>query len=629
MLSYFPQVRDEESTYSIFSRFQFALQPPDLRTIGKMLFDRNLEVGRLNFQSYFDYLCNNLSYKFTSERFLYENTIYPLFIPFISTEKQERALKYFKGNYPNKINACLQANDITNSRTYIRICRECIKEDFNIYGEPYYRRQHEIELNRLCYKHKIPLHEYNIFPYRIPRKYDDYYTVLSNSKEIAIPNKFREKLLNITDDINALFSSSLDNWDIKIAKGKISNRIAEMGYSTLDFIRTYQKLCEDFKKYYTEEFLDYIGYNFDVNARYSWIKNTISRKESVGDPIKYILIIRYLFGSFEEFYKYSKEYSTFKQGPYPCLNKVCDNYNKLVIKDIIQVNGGHGYPVATFECKHCGFKYSRRGPDKKNSDIYNKTYVIDYGHLWHDKLKEHINKGFGIRKISKLLGYKNRYKLKTLIDKYKNPNLINYYSSESIGNSDDLLIEQYRKEVLSLINENPNAKRQNITNKKSYRYLLRHDNEWVTNNLKSVKENNIIPREEKLKNYWLNKDDLMARKLLEVINKIKSEGELYRKINIPIIKKYTNGYDFYAKKDKLPKCIEILDRECETLIEYQKRRADYIMRELDSTNVNLTVSKVLRNANLRNSRVSKEVISYVEEKVKECNHDNIENINNK
>ncbi|MCB2290139.1 hypothetical protein LGK97_10195 [Clostridium sp. CS001] len=60
MLSYFPQIRDEESTYSIFSRLQFAMQPPNFEVMGIMLFNRKFEVGRLNFQGSFDYLCNNL-----------------------------------------------------------------------------------------------------------------------------------------------------------------------------------------------------------------------------------------------------------------------------------------------------------------------------------------------------------------------------------------------------------------------------------------------------------------------------------------------------------------------------------------------------------------------------------------
>ncbi len=60
---------------------QFALHPPNLEVMGAMLFNKKFEVGRLNFQGSFDYLCCNLTSNFTSENFFYNNTIFPLFIP--------------------------------------------------------------------------------------------------------------------------------------------------------------------------------------------------------------------------------------------------------------------------------------------------------------------------------------------------------------------------------------------------------------------------------------------------------------------------------------------------------------------------------------------------------------------
>lgn len=624
MLSYFPQIRNEESTYSIFSRFQFATQPPNFEVMVIMLFNRKFEVGRLNFQGSFDYLCNNLPSNFTSESFLYNNTIYPLFIPFLSTEKQEKALEYFKGDYADKINKCLRISYMTKTKTYIRVCKECIKEDFNIYGEPYYRRQHEIELNRMCYKHKVPLYEYNIFPYKIPRRYDDYYTVLSNSKEIAIPEEFKERFLDIAEDINTIFTSNLDNWNIKITKNKISNKIAEKGYVTINGVTLQQQFSQDFKKYYTEEFLDYIGYNFDVDENDSWIRNTTTRKKPVGDPLKFILVIRYLFGSFKELYNYNKEYRVFKEGPYPCLNIVCPNYNKLVIKDVMQINKSHGYPLATFICEHCGFKYSRRGPDKNDNDIYNKTYVKDYGHLWHDKLKECVDKGFSLRKMSKLIGG-NIDSLRTWANKYKNPNLVKTPAIELTNEPINLLLEQYKNEFISFIKDTPAATRLDMCrfNPKAYNYLSENDNEWIFNNIKFVEENITVSKQERLNKYWLNKDELIAGDLLKAISKIKAEKPLYERLTIAVLQKYTGHYNLHQNKNKLPRCSEILNEVCEPIPAYQKRRVNYFMKEMADNGGKISVSKVMRSAGLTTGRGDQEVLSYIEEMVKEHNCGNV------
>lgn len=620
MLSHFPQVRDEESTYSIFSRLQFALQPPDLQIMGSILFNKTFEVGRLNFQGSFDYLCSNLPSKFTTDYFLHNNTIFPLFIPFLSIEKQEKAVKYFKGDYPNRINECLQIGDIVKNRTYIRICKECIKEDLNIYGEPYYRRQHEIELYRVCYKHKTPLYEYTIFPYILPRRYEDFYTVLSNSKEIAIPKEFYERFLDIATDINTIFTANLEDWNIKITKDKILNRLKENGYLTVTDIKLQKKLNQDFKEYYTEEFLDYIGYNFDINSNYSWL-SIITRNKPLGDPLKYILAIRFLFGSFKEFYQYNKEYSAFKKGPYPCLNTICPNYNKLVIKDILQIKN-IGHPIATFKCEHCGFQYNRRGPDKNDNDIYIKTYVMEYGHLWHAKLKECVDKGLSITQMTKILGYKNFQMLKTMVNKYKNSQLDKTSVKELTDESNNLLLEKYKHKILSFINENPSANRITIyrLNQNAYKYLLKTDNKWLSNTLRIEKKSEPISNEQRYKNYWLNKDKFLVKELLRAVDRIKAEKAPYRRITIDILKKYTCYFGFYENKTKLPKCFQVLDKVCETIPDYQKRRINYVVNKMANNNTKITISKVLHSAGLPSQNVvSQEILDYISEIIKDHN----------
>jgi hypothetical protein len=629
MFSYFPQIRDQESTYSIFSRLQFALQPPNYEIMGNMLFNRRFEVGRLNFQGSFDYLCSNLPSRFTSELFFYNNTIFPLFIPFISYDKHKKALGYFKGNYPDKISKFLSISDIINKKKYIRVCKECIKDDFTIYGEPYYRRQHEIELNRMCYKHKCPLYEYIIFPYKIPERYADYYTVLSNSKQISIPEEFKERFLDIAEDINTIFASNLSNCNIDITINKISNRIAEKGYVTINGKTLQKRFRKDFKKYYTEQFLDYIEYNFDLNKYDTWIFHTITRKNFSGNPLKFILVIRYLFGSFKDFYQYNKEYSLFKKGPYPCLNSVCPNYKKLVIKDIMQINISYGYQVATFLCEHCGFKYSRRGPDKNDNDIYNKTHVKDYGHLWHDKLKECVTKGYSITKMSKTLNCTTLDNLKIEADKYKNSSLVENPKILLNKEPNKLLLEQYKSEVLSFIKENPgNATKQKIYRfrRKAYYYLSENASEWIHDivtdkrifaTLNFVKKNETISKEDKPNNYWLKKDDLLVRELLKAADKIKSEKTPYKRITIDILKKYTGYYDFYNNRIKLPKCSQILYEICETVIVYQKRRIDHVIMEMANNSDKITIYKVFHKSGIRASRTSQEVQRYIEDKVKE------------
>lgn len=269
----------------------------------------------------------------------------------------------------------------------------------------------------------------------------------------------------------------------------------------------------------------------------------------------------------------------------------------------MQINISHGYPLATFKCEHCGFKYSRRGPDMNDNDIYNKTYVKDYGHLWHDKLKECVDKGFSLRKMSKILGCNTLESLKTYANKYKNPNLVKIPTIELTNEPDNLLLEQYKNEVLSFIKGTPNATRLNIYrfNSKAYKYLSENDNEWIFNSIRFVKKNKTISKEERLKNYWLNKDELIASDLLKAISKIKAERTPYKRLTIDILQKYIGYYNLHQNRNKLPKCSQVLDKVCETIPVYQKRRVNYVMKEMADNNVSITISKVLHNAGLKES----------------------------
>lgn len=614
----FPQIRNEESTYSIFARLQFGLQPPNFELLGNMLFGRKFEVGRLNFQGSFNYFCRNLPDFFSPETFLYKNTIYPLFVPFITKDKQTRAKELFKGDYPDKLQKCLKVSEVTKTRTYIRVCKECAREDFKIYGEPYYRRQHEIELNRMCHKHRTPLYEYEIFPYKIPSRYNDFYTVLSAAKPIEIPEKFKDKLLDITGDINFIFSHNLDGYDIEKTKDKISNRIAEKGYVTVNNSTLQKKFSEDFKTYYTDEFLDYIKINFDVNENDSWIRHCTTRTKLIADPLKFLLVIRYLFGSFEAFYNYNHQYSHFRPAPYPCLNVICPNYNKLVIKDI-EINISHSHPLATFKCECCGFTYSRRGPDKDISDIYKKTYIKEPGHLLIKKLKEYNKQGYSLRKIAKLLGYNGVNTIKAYIERFilikQDENISNTNDEPESVSNDLATVEKYKAFFTEKLKENPSLNSLELYKKypNVYKQVSNYDRELVENTLLKKQEPR-ISNKDRLERYWKHKDDILSKELLAAINKIKCEQELYERITIHLLQKYIGYYNLYQYKNRLPKCFEIINSECETIPEYQKRRADYTMKQMADNSKKITLSKVLYDTGLR-GRAGKGVICYIEERI--------------
>ena len=107
------------------------------------------------------------------------------------------------------------------------------------------------------------------------------------------------------------------------------------------------------------------------------------------------MFIKFLGIGIRDIFNKKIEYKPFGDGPWPCMNKICDNYRKKVIDDVeISYNSKKKSPVGKFKCD-CGYTYSRVGPDKSEEDLYRIGKVIEMGSLWEDRLE-----GLIIRKAS-------------------------------------------------------------------------------------------------------------------------------------------------------------------------------------------------------------------------------------
>ena len=293
----------------------------------------------------------------------------------------------------------------------------------------------------------------------------------------------------------------------------------------------------------------------------------------------------------------------------------------------MQVNISHGHPLATFKCERCGFTYSRRGPDQENSDIYKKTYIKDFGHIWIEKLKEYADQEYSLRKMSRLLGFNGIGTIKRYVEIIKlngQPEHKTKLKPEIKTLTDALLlVKKYKNLFLDIFNNNPEMNASKLHNKYKFAYELvsNYDRNWVKKTL--LKKDEPKPsNKDRLKMYWKTKDAFYSIKILKSLEEIKLEQEFYVRITITLLQKYINHYNLYINRYKLPKCFEIFDKECETIPDYQKRRINYVMRQMADNSKRITFSKILYNAGLKN-RASQKVLNYIHEKLNEYNQGNV------
>ncbi|MEG1928481.1 MAG: TnsD family Tn7-like transposition protein [Niameybacter sp.] len=146
---------------------------------------------------------------------------------------------------------------------------------------------------------------------------------------------------------------------------KYRSKLRERGYFNERLIDT-QSLKEGLLEYFGENVLDNIGVSISQNR--GWISSITQKQQAKLKLIHHLAMIKFLFGSMENFLSYEvTEYELFGRGPWPCLNPFCKLYRQDTIDEAkSRKKYTDSYIVGAWQCKKCGFMYTRQGPDPNN-----------------------------------------------------------------------------------------------------------------------------------------------------------------------------------------------------------------------------------------------------------------------
>lgn len=219
----------------------------------------------------------------------------------------------------------------------------------------------------------------------------------------SLSDKMRNHLVGLATDI-FMFIQMKDKPGLYNSKRILLPRLSEMGFVTAKGRIRQRKLEEQFILFYGQELLVMFG-SIPKQNNHTWLACTTRKMRYTVHPLRQMLLLRYLFGSFKEFLNESKQvYAPFGKGPWPCLNKAAQHYETSVITQCrITRCSDTGKPVGEFNCD-CGFSYSRRGPDQSEEDKFQRGRIKSFGSIWIDKLHECLQSGLSYRSTAVILG---------------------------------------------------------------------------------------------------------------------------------------------------------------------------------------------------------------------------------
>jgi len=476
-------------------------------------------------------------------------------------------------------------NDLyLSDKNTIKICPLCYKEDIETLGEPYLHRIHNVIGVKTCYKHDCYLDVINYSFHNTEPLFDietDY-----KPSEVRYPIEQHIKLhKRINEDVAFVLSGGLNLLSKDDLNEKIKTKLLFMNIFA-PYNSNRHPLLVNFLEEYGHDFLKEYESDFNLSDKVIWLRSILYIPEKVINPFQQLIGLGYIFGSLNSLMSINEAFKPFGDAPYPCLNHICPHYHKDVIVDVKDTLDDYKTAIIrTFSCGYCGFTYTKRSNALNVADRYAYTLLKDRGQLWRDKLTELIleNK-YSSNKLGEIMKADKRDILKHagsngLLHYFNVKTDKSYKGREPVYTVD---IEDYKKQLLEFINDNPGLTRNEIKKamNKVWGTLYNRDKEWLYSNLPEQFDKSKMKRKEFDDEYWLQKESELISRFEPIIADVLSKNEKVRITkNLLMVRSNSHGSltDKYLKM--MPKLQMFLDEKIETLESYyarigQKRRVN-------------------------------------------------------
>lgn len=368
------------------------------------------------------------------------------------------------------------------------------------------------------------------------------------------------------------------------------HHLIEKGFASFNGQVKQKELHEAFYNFYSEELLKNL---YIEVGETKWLANFSRKHRKSFHPYYHLLMLNFLGLDVDEVFKET----SFEQNPFgcpnwPCLNAVCPDYKKNVIKNVtIRRCETTKKPIGRFTCPTCGFSYTRKGKDHNKDDRYKFTRIMDFGFLWEKELQSLLKDGLSYREIARRLGVDTN----TVI-KYEK--ILNTKSdSKKIDNGNNLINER-RNEWMGLQKDFPNLSKTQLRKKSPavYAFLYRNDRDWLNSN--SPEKRKVKPINNRIN--WLKRDKKTLEKVQKVARELKDIGGKPVRITVKTLGDGIGERALLEKHlDKLPETKAFIEQVSESEQEFRIRRVEQVIREMKEAGEVIKIWKVLRRAGIK------------------------------
>ena len=530
----------------------------------------------------------------TKKMIVENHTIYPYLSVFYPTEMIADMDKYIDSNEPNYDFEYVQMSKARAIRKdFLCFCPECAKEDEILYGETYWHRLPQIQGVLYCPKHRVKI-ENSIISVKNAalhfRPASSFATQPVDISTFSEQENYKNQYTKLAEDIEWLLKYGLTLGGAKTIGGKYKEMYMEKGGISTIHGRVFRNRFEtEIEAFYGEDFLNHVlcigGYVKN------WHQYAVACASEHMRPLHQLLIMNFLCGSPKGFRdsNYTNPYGT---PPWPCINRHCSHFGKDGIDEIEFEYDYHDH-IGYFRCNFCGMVYRRRTPNHSFDEYIKYATILDYGHLWEKKLRECI---FVKKMIQKEIAKEMQISIQGLRPIAAKLNLDTNANAKFVPNRNPR--ELYQKQILQLLEEQPEISSNDVKNllSRAYAWFFVNDFVWLQN----------LFTPEKKKSYWKEKDEKLLSLFQSVYDNLQHNGNNKRRVTMGYLCSLAgmviNSKEQQQVKNQLnltPKLKHFMNNVLETEEAWINRRVADIILNLKERGIPVTLTHVRKQLTVR------------------------------
>lgn len=399
-LSYFPQIYPGELLYSVLARYHRYMGAPSPIQSMEALFGRRLVVASIDLPGYLQALADRLSpgFGWTPDRMVDELTLLPYYTAFQPERVARHARAAMKSGRMDGLLVRLGMAAFRAGRvTRLRFCSECHREMQVRYGETFWRRDHQLPGVLVCPEHGCPLQASSVSTPEWSRHVfvpADRRTCPWNAPALVGSRNGRvlaalQRLAKASRELleNPGPHRTLPQWTLHYRQ-----RLQAAGLAYSAHRIDQQRLYKAFRSHHHEVLGLVPGLLEGGRFRGGWLAAMGRKHRKAFHPLQHVLLQDFL--DHQELALYP-----FGEGPWPCLNPLVKHQNKATISTV-RLHRNHSHLVGLFACP-CGYSYTRSYFDGKGT--IGPPRFQAYGPVLGPVLRRVIASGQSLRSIARRL----------------------------------------------------------------------------------------------------------------------------------------------------------------------------------------------------------------------------------